>query len=373
MDFSLTEEQEMMQALARDFMKDEFPEKVLRAVAAGDEDAAAGLWRKIVEMNLTGLSVPEEYGGLGDVVDLCTVLEEMGKACFISPFFSSVVLGAGTVNAAGTDAQKAELLPAFAEGKIKATLALCEARASYTPDDIGLQAVKDGESYVLNGTKTFVPDASTADYIITAARTGTGGDPATGITLFLVPADAATCEAMQAISGENLAVIRYDNVKIGADAVLGAEGNAWPAIEAVLETANVGRCATMCGLGRKALDLTLDYARERMAFGHPIGAFQSIQHRCADMLMDVEGSRFLTYQAAWKLASGQPVAREVAIAKARVSEAARRVMHSAHQAHGAIGFSQDHILPFYTKMTRACEFFFGDVDYHYNELVKLSA
>jgi alkylation response protein AidB-like acyl-CoA dehydrogenase len=182
-----------------------------------------------------------------------------------------------------------------------------------------------------------------------------------------------TCEALKTISGEDLAIVRYDNIKIGADAVLGAEGNAWPAIEAVLRTANIGRCATMCGLSRKALDLTLDYARERMAFGHPIGAFQSIQHRCADMLMDVEGSRFLTYQAAWKLASGQSAVREVAIAKAWVSAAARRVMHSAHQAHGAIGFSEDHILHLYTKMTRACEFAFGDADYHYNELVKLSS
>ncbi len=373
MDFSLSEEQEMMQALARDFMKDEFPEKVLRAVAAGDEDAAAGLWQKIVEMNLTGLSVPEEYGGLGDMVDLCTVLEEMGKACFISPFFTSVVLGAGAISIAGEEAQKAELLPAVAEGKIKVTLALCEERASSTPDDVNLKAVKDGDGFVLNGAKTFVPDASVADYIITAARTGPADTPESGITLFLVPAGAVTRQPMAIISGEGMSVVTYDSVRLGADAVLGPEGKGWQCLDIVLQKANVGRCATMCGLARKALDLTLEYAKERIAFGHPIGAFQSIQHRCADMLMDVEGSRFLTYHAAWKLASGQPAAREAAIAKAWVSSAARRVMHSAHQAHGAIGFSEDHILHFYTRMTRACEFSFGDPDYHYNELVKLTS
>jgi alkylation response protein AidB-like acyl-CoA dehydrogenase len=363
MDFNLSEEQEMMQTLARDFLADQYPEKVLRAVAAGDGDAAAPLWRQMAEMNLMGLSLPEEYGGLGDLLDLVVVLEEMGKACFISPYFASVVLGAGAISLAGSPEQQAEYLPAIAEGKLKATL------AAPGPGAAGITAARQGDGYRLNGEAPFVPDAQTADIIVAAAKDAGGRT-----TLFIAPGDAAglVMTPVKLISGEPSARIAFENVTLDGSAVLGPEGDGEKALDIVLQMAAVGRCAIMCGLSRRALDLTLDYAKERVAFGHPIGAFQSLQHRCADMLMDAEGSRFLTYQAAWKLASGQPAAREVAIAKAWVGSAARRVMHSAHQAHGAIGFSEDHVLHFYTKMTRACEFSFGDVDYHYNNLVKLS-
>ncbi|MCJ7606105.1 MAG: acyl-CoA/acyl-ACP dehydrogenase, partial [Dehalococcoidales bacterium] len=183
MDYSLNEQQEMMQTLARDFMADEYPEKVLRAVAAGDADLSASLWKKMAGMNLMGLSLPEEYGGLGDFLDLTVVLEEMGKACFISPFFSSVVLGASAIAAAGTGEQKAGYLPAIAEGKIKVTVAVAELRASYTADDIRMKAENRGENIVLNGVKSFVPDAGEADYIIGAARTGENEED---ITLFIV-------------------------------------------------------------------------------------------------------------------------------------------------------------------------------------------
>ena len=361
MDFSFSEEQEMMQALARDFLADQYPEKVLRAVAAGDADVADSLWRQMAEMNLMGLSLPEEYGGLGDVLDLVVVLEEMGKSCFISPYFSSVVLGAGILARAGTPERQAEYLLAIAEGKLKATL------AAPGPGAAGITAVRQGSRYVLNGEIRFVPDAQTADIIIVVAS-----DAESRTSLFVVPGAAAGLKItlLDLISGESSAIVACDSVEVGAEAELGTDDGS-QALAVVLQQAAVGRCGIMCGLARRALDLTLDYAKERVAFGHPIGAFQSIQHRCADMLMDVDSSRYLTWQAAWKLASGQPAAREVAIAKARVGEAVRRVMHSAHQVHGAIGFSEDHILHFYTKMARACEFSCGDVDYHYNELVKL--
>ncbi|MCJ7605671.1 MAG: acyl-CoA dehydrogenase, partial [Dehalococcoidales bacterium] len=259
----------------------------------------------------------------------------------------------------------------IAEGKIKVTVAVAELKASYTAEDIRLKAEKHGENYVLNGSKSFVPDAGEADYIIGAARTGENEED---ITLFIVPADISglSTEPMKTVSGEKLDVVYFTDVTVEAGNRLGEAGRGWQTVETVMQRANVALCAGMAGLARKALDLALEYAKERIAFDHPIGAFQSIQHRCADMLIDVDGSRFATYQAAWKLTEGLPAEKEVAIAKAWVSKACKRVMHSAHQVHGAIGFSEEHVLHYYIKLARAYEAGFGGPDYHLARLVRLS-
>jgi 3-oxocholest-4-en-26-oyl-CoA dehydrogenase beta subunit len=151
--------------------------------------------------------------------------------------------------------------------------------------------------------------------------------------------------------------------------LLGAVDKAWTAIEKIIRKAAVARCAEMVGLAQKALDISLDYVKERMAFGHPIGAFQAIQHRCTDMLIDLDSSRYITYQAAWRINENLPSAREAALAKAWVSQACRRIVHSAHQVHGAIGFTEDHILHYYTRRVRSYEFSFGDVNYNLEKIV----
>jgi alkylation response protein AidB-like acyl-CoA dehydrogenase len=365
LDFALNEEQEMMQALARKFLAGEFTDKVLRAMAADEKGFTPELWQKLVETNLLGLSIPEEYGGVGDFLDLIVVLEEMGRACFINPFFSSVVLGASAIIEAGSEEQKQQYLPDIAEGKSIVTLALTEKSGKYTPDSIKTQAARQGNDFIINGTKLFVTDAIAADYLICAARTGKDG-----ITLFIIDKNTrgVECTPLKTISGDKQAEVTLHNVKVSGDNILGGIDKGWPCIEKVIQKANVARCAEMVGLARQALNISLDYAKERIAFGHPIGAFQSIQHRCADMLIDVDGSRFATYQAAWRINEGLPADRETAIAKAWVSQACRRVMNSAHQVHGAIGFTEDHILHFYTKKARYSEFSFGGVDYHLDRL-----
>jgi alkylation response protein AidB-like acyl-CoA dehydrogenase len=363
MDYALNEQQEMMQTLARDFLTDQYPEKVLHAVAAGDAEAAGSLWRTMAEMNLMGLSLPEEHGGLGDLLDLVVVLEEMGKACFISPYFSSVVLGAGAIALAGSQEQQAEYLPAIAEGKLKATLAAPENGSG------SITAARQGGGYTLDGKVWFVPDAAKADSIIIAAKDADGRT-----TLFAVPADAGGLKItpLTLISGEPSAIVACDSVTIDGGGVLGEPGEGDTALEAVLTRAAVARCAGMAGLARKALDLALDYAKERVAFEHPIGAFQAIQHRCADMLIDVEGSRFLTCQAAWRIAAGLPAEKEAAIAAAWVGRACRRVMHAAHQIHGAIGFSEDHVLHYYIKMAAAWAAAGGGPDRYLEKVAVLS-
>lgn len=360
MDFALNEQQEMMQTLARDFLTAEYTDKVLKAMAADENGYTPELWKKLAEMNLLGLSIPEEYGGVGDFLDLIVVMEEMGRACFISPFFSTVVLGASAIIEAGSEAQKKEFLPGIAGGKIIITLALAEKSGKYTPDAVQTKATRQGEDYIINGTKLFVTDAHVSNYLICAARTDKG------ISLFIVDRNTPgiKCTPLKTISGDKQAEVTFDNVEVSGDNVLGEIDKGWSYVEKILQKANTARCAEMVGLAQQALNLSLDYAKERTAFGHPIGAFQSIQHRCADMLIDVEGSRFATYQAAWRINEGLPATREVAIAKAWVSRACRRVMNSAHQVHGAIGFTEDHILHYYTKKNRACEFSFGGIDFH---------
>jgi len=373
-DFSLNEQQEMMQTLARDFLTSEYPEKVLRETVTDEKGFTPELWKKMAVTNLLGLSLPEEYGGVGDFLDLTVVLEEMGKACFISPFFATIVLGAAAVMEAGSNEQKRKYLPEIIEGKAVMTLALAEKAAQYTGDEVELAAVSRGGYYVLNGTKMFVPDARAADYIICAARTvNDNNHNHNGVTLFVVDGKipGLTCKPLKTLSGEKQCELVFEDVKASAKDILGGVDDGWRHIEKVLQRANVARCAEMVGLAEQALKITLDYARERTAFGHPIGAFQSVQHRCADMLIDVEGARYVTYQAAWRINEGLPADRETAIAKAWVSRACRRVIQSAHQVHGAIGFTEDHILHHYTRKAGAAGSAFGDADYHLGKLEAL--
>lgn len=374
MDYGLNEEQQMLQAMAQDFLTDEFTDKVLKAMATDEKGYTPELWKKLAATNLTALSLPEEYGGVGDFLDLVVVLEEMGRACFISPFFASVVLGAGAIIEAGNEKQKAELLPQIAEGKIIVTLAFPEQAGTYTPEGVKMTAEKQGDNYVLNGTKLFVPDGQNADYVIVAARTADSNNPMNGLTLFIVDAqtNGMTITPMDTVSGDKQAEIVFSNVSVPSDNVMGDTGTAWTALQKISQRAAVARCAEMVGLAKKALDMSLEYVKERMAFGHPIGAFQAIQHRCADMIIDLDSSRYVTHQAAWRINEHLPADREAAIAKAWVSQACTRIVHSAHQVHGAIGFTEDHILHYYTKRIRSYDFSFGDADYHFSTIIQLS-
>jgi alkylation response protein AidB-like acyl-CoA dehydrogenase len=369
-DFGLNEQQEMMQTLAKDFLAAEYPDKVLKAMAKDEKGYTPELWKKMQEMNLMGLSLPEQYGGVGDFLDLAVVLEEMGRVCFISPYFATVALGAGILMIAGSAEQKQQYLPAIAEGKKIATVAILEKSIGYSAQAIQTRAKVQGGDYNINGVKIFVSDAQNADYIICAARTS---DFSEGITLFIVPVDTAglTITPLDTFGGDKQAEVILSNVKVPAGDILGGIDKGWSYLEKLLERANIASCAVMVGLAEQALKLTLDYVKERNAYGHPIGAFQSIQHRAADMLMDVESSRYITYQAAWKINAGLPAARDAAAAKAWVSQAGKRVLTSAHQLHGAIGMTEDHILHYYTKRLRSCEFSFGGADDQLEKLAEL--
>jgi alkylation response protein AidB-like acyl-CoA dehydrogenase len=373
-DFGFNEQQEMMQKLARDFLSREYPDKILRQMARDEKGYTPELWQKMAEINWTGLAVPEKYGGVGDFLDLTVVLEEMGRVGLISPFFATVVLGGSAIIEAGSDDQKQKFLPGIAEGKLILTLALTEPSARYTADAISVKATRQGGGFIIRGTKLFVPDAHSSDYLICVAKTKDMRDPRDGITLFLIDSKnhGISYKLLKTIAGDKQCEVTFDNVGVSRESVLGEVDKGWPCVEKVLEKAAVARCAEMVGGAQQVLEMTVNYAKERTAFGHPIGAFQSVQHRCADMLIDVEGSRYITYQAAWRLNEGLSAAKEIAIAKAWVSQAFRRVAASAHQVHGSIGFTEDHILHFYTKRAKAYELSFGDVNFHLEKLADQS-
>jgi 3-oxocholest-4-en-26-oyl-CoA dehydrogenase beta subunit len=370
MDFALNEMQEMLQTSARDFLNTEYPEKILRQMSKDEKGYTREIWDKIAQMGWTGLSIPEEYGGLGDFLDLAVVLKEMGRVCFISPYFATLVLGASAIMEAGDEKQKRKYLPEIAAGKLIVTLALIEHSAKYTEEAIRMKAVEHNNEYILKGTKLFVPHAQSSDYIIVAARTQTTLDPEDGIALFIVDRQTPgiSIELLPTIDGDKLYQVTLENVRVSRESLLGKMDKGWDYLKKLITRAAIGRCAEMVGASEKVLEITLSYAKERIAFGHAIGEFQSIQHRCADMLIDLESSRFITHKAAWLLSAGLPASKESSIAKAWVNRAACRIVTSAHQIHGAIGFTEDYILHLYTKRIRTNEFSFGDVDHHLKEI-----
>ena len=307
---------------------------------------------------------PEECGGSEfGFVELAILLEEMGRALMPGPYFSTVVMAGMAVADAGTDEQKREYLSGIASGRLIMTLALTEPSGRWDAEGVQSAARVSGDGYALNGVKLYVPNANVSDHIIVAARTGEGE---TNISLFVIPsnADGLTITALDTIASDKQSELTLDDVHVPASALLGEFSGGWAAIEKILAWGAVAKCAEMLGGAQRTLDMTVEYAKGRIQFGRSIGSFQAIQHHVADMAADVEGCRHITYQAAWSLAEGLPSEREVAMAKAWVSEAYHRVCMTAHQCHGAIGFTKEHDLQLYSRRSKAGELMFGDADLH---------
>jgi len=323
MDFSLTEEQEILRTVARDFLATECPKELVREMAKDEMGHPLHLWQQMAEVGWMGLIIPKEYGGAGgSFLDLIVLLEEMGRACLPGPFFSTVVLGGLTVLEAGNEEQKAELLPQLAEGEILLTLAITEPSAKYTGDGIQTKATPRDKEFIIEGTKLFVPDAHTSDYLICAVRTKATQSPEDGITLFLVDAKSPgiSCTLLKTMAGDKQCEVTFDNVTVPFSNILGNLNVGWLILDKVLEKAVVAQCAQMVGGTKQVLEMTVEYAKQRIAFGHPIGSFQAIQHHCANMLVDVDGCSLVVNNAAWRLSQGLPATQEVAIAKALINE-----------------------------------------------------
>jgi alkylation response protein AidB-like acyl-CoA dehydrogenase len=375
-DFGFSEEQEQIRQSARDFLAKECPMTLVRTLMEDDRGHSDALWQQMAALGWMGLVFPEAYGGAGLTdIDLVVVLEEMGRVVMPGPFFATVLLGGVAIREGGSDAQKKALLPAIAAGKLKTTLALLEPSARWDAAGVQCEARREGGGYRLSGTKLFVNDALVADKIVCAARlagTGGGADAAAGVTLFILDAGTPGLGVIPLKTMDQtrkLAEVTLADVRVGADALLGPPGEGWPIIERVMDRGKVGLCAEMCGGAQRVLDMSVEYAKVREQFGRPIGSFQAIQHKCANMLVEVESAKSATYYAAWAVANDvaeAPLA--AAMAKAYCSDAYRHTAGEGIQVHGGIGFTWEHDMHLYFKRAKSSEVTFGDATWN-RELV----
>lgn len=368
MDFNFTDEQKMLRDAARGFCEKMSPMEYVLDMEKNETGYTPELWNGMVDLGWMGLIIPEEYGGVGmGFLDLIVLLEEMGRMCVPGPFFSTVILGGYTLLIGGSSEQKKEYLPKVAAGEMKLTLALTEPEMTkFDPAYVTVTATAAGDSYVIDGTKLFVPDANAADYIITSARTSGGPDDTNGISLFIVDAKTpgVSITPLSTLAGDKQCEVAFTGVTVPKANVLGTIDSGWEVVEKVMQYASVGKCAEMVGGATKVLELVIDYCKQRVQFGKQIGSFQAVQHHCANMAIYLQGSKFITYKAAWLLDEGMPSTRICAAAKAWVSEAYKKYVILGHQVFAGVGFMEEHEMPMYSRRARAAELAFGDANYY---------
>ncbi len=367
MDFSFTEEQNMLRISARDFLAKECPKAKVRELSKDEAGYDRHVWHRMAELGWMGLVFPEEYGGMAaSFMDLVILMEEMGRNILPGPFFSTIALCALGLLEYGSRDQKARFLPRIATGEAVWAFALAESSGKGKASEVALRAVLREKDYALEGHKLFVADAHVADHILVVARTGDGERPEDGITLYIVDARGPNVrmEAIPTIGGDRQFKVSFDGVKVSQDKILGRVGEGWDIVDFVLQRAAVLKCAEMSGACQAVLDMTSGYAKERVQFDRPIGSFQAIQHKLADMLIDVEAVQYLLYEAAWGISVGSPSPWRISAAKAKANEAYQRICIEAIAAHGAIGYTMDHDIGLYYRRVKAAQFTAGDTDLH---------
>jgi alkylation response protein AidB-like acyl-CoA dehydrogenase len=361
MNFAFTEEQEELRKTVRQFLDAKSAETAVREQMETESGFDPAVWSQMGEqLGLQGLAIPEEFGGSGyGFVELGIVLEEMGRALLCAPFFSSAVLAAQTLLHSGDDAAKAAHLPGIASGETIATLAYTEPSGKWDESGVTMQASGSGDSWTLSGTKMFVLDGHTANLIIVAARTGSG------VSLFTVAGDAAglTRTALSTMDQtRKQAKLEFSNTPA---TLLGAEGQGWTTLAKVLDLAAVALAAEQVGGAQKVLEMAVEYAKVRVQFGRPIGSFQAIKHKCADMLLEVESAKSAAYYGMWCASELNDELPSVAsLAKAYCSEAYFHATAENIQIHGGIGFTWEHPAHLYFKRAKSSELLFGDPTYH---------
>ncbi len=361
MNFAFTDEQEELRKTVRAFLDNKSPESAVRELMETEDGYDEAVWKQAAEqLGLQGLSIPEEFGGSGyGFIELGIVLEEMGRALFTAPFFSTVVLAGTTLLHAGDDAAKKDYLPGIASGETIATLAFTEPSGKWDEAGITMEATADGDSWKLSGTKSFVIDGHLANLVLVAARTGKG------VSLFAVDGDAA---GLTRTSLSTMDQTRKQAKLEFADTparLIGTEGEGWNVLGTVLDLVVVGLAAEQVGGAQKVLDMAVEYAKVRVQFGRPIGSFQAIKHKCADMLLEVESAKSAAYYGMWCASELNDELPSVAsLAKAYCSEAYFHAAAENIQIHGGIGFTWEHPAHLYFKRAKSSELLFGDPTYH---------
>jgi alkylation response protein AidB-like acyl-CoA dehydrogenase len=372
----LNEEQSMLRDSARGFISDKAPVSHLRQLR--DAKDASGfsreLWHAFAEMGFSGLLVPEKFGGSGlGCVEAGIVMEEIGRTLMPSPFLATSVLAASALSRGGSEAQKSQYLPKIADGSLLAALAVDEG-AKHRPLMTKLQAVRSGNGFRLSGDKAFVVDGHTADLLIVAARTAGKAGERDGLTLFLVDpkAKGIATERTAMVDSHNAARIVFDNAEVNADGVLGELDQGGALLEGVL---NIGRGAVaseMVGLSEEVFSRTVGYLKERKQFGKLIGEFQALQHRAAQLYIEIEITRAAVLKALQTLDGDlEKAGAAVAVAKARAGSTATLAVQEGVQMHGGMGMTDQFDIGFFMKRARVCQELFGDSNFHADQLARM--
>jgi alkylation response protein AidB-like acyl-CoA dehydrogenase len=376
MRLAFTEEQEELRATARAFLAECSSSEAVRRAMASELGYEPQVWKRVAaELGWTGVVVPEEHGGFGlGWVELAALLEPMGEALFCGPFFSSVCLGANALLLAGTPEQRSAHLGAIAEGRTLATIAWSEAGGRIDAEAIEATARREGAGFVVSGRKRFVLDGHCADlFVVPARRPGTRGEE--GLSLFLVPASerGVVRRALPTMDQtRRLADVELHDVRVPASALLGAEGEGAAALERVLERAAVALAAEQVGGAQRVLDLAVAHAKSRIQFGRPIGSFQAIQHKCADMMLRCESARSAAYYAACVAAEArEDLPQAASLAKAYASEAYFACAAESLQVHGGVGFTWEYDVHLHLKRAKWAEWFLGDPQLHRERVARL--
>lgn len=372
MSLVLSEDQELIAKTALDFIAAESPVSRMRALrdAADPVGFSRDLWKQMAELGWLGIPFPESIGGAGmGFAELAIVLEALGRNLVPEPFLSSVLLGGQTLLLAGSETQQAEWLAPMIQGEKILTLAYQEAQSRYDLSKIDTRAEKRGKGYVLSGEKVHVFDGQTADAIVVSALTPGG------LSLFVVPADSAGVrrERQLRLDSRAAAIVRLESVEVGADALIGNEGQGGETLERAVDRATVGLCADMLGGMAQAFDLTLAYLKEREQFGVRIGTFQALKHRAAKLFIEIELSRSASMAAARAVDSDDPeLGKLVSLAKARCSDTFVLAGNEGVQIFGGVGMTDEYDIGFYLKRARASELTFGDSAWHRDRWACLS-
>lgn len=367
MDFNINKEQKMYKDSARTFFKNEWSFDLLRENAK-ESGFSRKLWKKVADLGWLGLLVDEEYGGFGaSFMDVCIIMEEMGRFLFPCPYLATAVVGASILSEEADDSIKKKLIPAIANGDAIITYAFDGAHNG-SKKGHQLKMNNQGDEFLLNGSAMFVPYAGISDYVICQALDDSGH----GSSLFLVNLQdkGLSCERIPTFSVDMYYKLNFRDVRLSGERIVGDIGNGFKIIEKLMPKIVAACCVEMLGGLQRVLDITVQFVKERKQFGKPIGALQVMQHKCADMAIDVETSKFITYQAVWKLSEGIPCMKEVAMAKAYAGDAYQRVTANAMQAHGAIGFTEEYNLHYYYKQAKSLQLMYGGGAWHRNVVAR---
>jgi alkylation response protein AidB-like acyl-CoA dehydrogenase len=359
--FAFSEEQEELRRAVRRFLDDKSPEIEVRRLMDTTEGYDPAVWTQMAEqLGLQGLAIPEQFGGAGySYVELIVVLEEMGRALLCAPYFSSVALAANLLLVSGDDGAKKEYLPGIANGTTIATVALAEASGRWDEEGVTITAAGSGEDWTVTGEKLYVLDGHIADLILVAARTGAG------VSVLAVERGASGLTSTPLSTMDQTRKQARLNFESSPARLIGTDGQGWAAISRMLDLAVVALAAEQVGGAQRVLEMAVEYAKVRVQFGRPIGSFQAIKHKCADMLLEVESAKSAAYYAGWAAAEDSDELPVVAsLAKSYCSEAYFHATAENIQIHGGIGFTWEHPAHLYFKRAKSSELLFGDPSYH---------